>query len=68
MFVKGMTEKEMMDMVREMGWEILEQYEYEAYDDTMAKSFTVYQADHAVAVDVFHGVIDTLEYIPDWAL
>lgn len=68
MLTKGMTLEQVEMMVALMGWELLDSEDYEAFDGSSARSLTVYQGDHAVAVDLFHGVVDSLEYVPDWAL
>jgi len=68
MLIKGMTTEEMTAMVDAMGWEIIDDEEYDAYDGSVARALTIWQEDHAVAVEVFHGVVDSLEYVPAWAL
>ena len=68
MLTKGMTAEEMTAMVDVMGWEMVDDKEYEAYDGSVARSLTVWQGDHAVAVEMLHGVVDSLEYVPAWAM
>lgn len=68
MLTKGMTAEQVEEMVEVSGWEILEEEEYEAFDGSVAVSMVVFQGDHAVAFDLFHGLVDDLQYVPEWAL
>lgn len=68
MFKCGMGYEEVMAMVKEMGWEVLEDVQEEE-DGVEWREMTVWQADHAVALgmDDKEGVFE-MEYIPHWAL
>ena len=65
---KGMTAEEMTAMVETQGWEVVDDHEYEAFDGSVARQVTLWQGDHGVAVDLIHGVVEFLEFIPDWAM
>ena len=64
MMTKGMTRQEVEQMVEAMGWEM-----FDAMEEDGCFSCTVWQEDHAVAVECDEDErVASLEYIPAWAL
>lgn len=65
---KGMEMAEVMELIARMGWELVEDEQYEE-DGTVYHTLTVWQGDHGCAVAFgADGKVADLEYIPEWAM
>ena len=67
MLKRGMTYEEIKAMVKENGWEVLEEKENEQYGDVWTE-LTIWQDDHAVFVQVDDEGIYEIQFAPAWAL
>ena len=65
---KGMTAEEMTAMIEASAWEVMDDEEYKYEDGTVERDLTIWQTDHAVAVELSDGVVTDLQYVPEWAL
>ena len=67
MLKQGMTYEEIKAMVKENGWEVLEEKENEQYGDVWTE-LIIWQDDHAVFVQVDDEGIYEIQFVPARAL
>jgi hypothetical protein len=67
MFERGMTMEQVEEMVEAMGWEILQEEEYEEDGEEWVE-VTVLQGDHAVALGLDADGVYEIQFVPLWAL
>lgn len=67
MIKRDMTYEEVLAMVEEKGWEILEEKDYEEWGEEWTE-MTILQGDHAVALGVDDKGVYEIQFVPLWAL